>query len=67
MVANEDVGLSTYNSFAITDLVRDKIQYAINTRPAFDKEMCNNDGTHTEQRRNKKAGEEKDHEGYEYQ
>lgn len=61
MIANEDVRMPAFNSIAIPDFVGYKVQYAVNARPAFYKEMCYYDRTLSEDGWDKESGQEKDH------
>jgi hypothetical protein len=62
VVADKDVGCASLYPVAMTNLVRNESQITIDPRPAFDKEVSDNNCSWSEDRWNKKARKEKDHE-----
>jgi hypothetical protein len=67
VVAHKDVRSAAFDPVAMTDLVGNKIQYAIDARPALDKKVCYNNRAFSENRRDKKTRKEQDHEGREHE
>lgn len=67
VVADEDIRLASFDPFAVADLVRNEIQYAINAGPAFDEKVSDDNRACSENRWDEETGKEKDHKSGEHQ